>query len=91
MIVVEEKQFSEKVIRATTNGWRLSYLNTKEICFHKIIAYISVETGSVHIGYVATIYRGQSFHDCTVNDKIRRAFVINGLAKIRFEFSLAYY
>jgi two-component system phosphate regulon sensor histidine kinase PhoR len=90
MIVVEEKQFSEKIIAATRmvgdelseyKGNMLSQGNNNNIFPWK------QDQPTLEMLRPSTV--ASRFTAAQLNDKIRRAFVINGLAKIRFEFTLA--
>jgi len=91
MIVVEEKQFSEKIIAATRmvgdelseyKGNMLSQGNNNNNIFPW-----KQDQPTLEMLRPSTV--ASRFTAAQLNDKIRRAFVINGLAKIRFEFTLA--
>jgi two-component system, OmpR family, phosphate regulon sensor histidine kinase PhoR len=92
MIVVEEKQFSEKIIAATRmvgdelseyKGNMLSQGNNNN---NNIFPW-KQDQPTLEMLRPSTV--ASRFTAAQLNDKIRRAFVINGLAKIRFEFTLA--
>jgi len=88
MIVVEEKQFSEKVIRATTLvGAELSEYKGNMLSQGNSMLPWKQDQPTLEMLRPSTV--ASRFTAAQLNDKIRRAFVISGLAKIRFEFTLA--
>ena len=89
MIVVEETQFSEKVIRATTIvGAELSEYKGNMLSQQGGTLYPwKQDQPTLEMLRPSTV--ASRFTTVQLTDKIRRAFVISGLAKIRFEFTLA--
>jgi len=88
MIVVEEKQFSEKIIAATRLvGDELSEYKGNMLSQGNNIFPWKQDQPTLEMLRPSTV--ASRFTAAQLNDKIRRAFVINGLAKIRFEFTLA--
>ena len=89
MIVVEEKQFSEKIIAATRMvGDELSEYKGNMLSQGNSNMYPwKQDQPTLEILRPSTV--ASRFTAAQLNDKIRRAFVINDLAKIRFEFTLA--
>jgi len=88
MIVVEEKQFSEKIIAATRMvGDELSEYKGNMLSQGSNVFPWKQDQPTLEMLRPSTV--ASRFTAAQLNDKIRRAFVINGLAKIRFEFTLA--
>lgn len=89
MIVVEEKQFEEKVKLATAMvGAELSEFKGNMLSQSSNNIYPwKQDQPTLDMLRPSTV--GSRFTNAQLTDKIRRAFVINGLAKIRFEFTLA--
>ena len=88
MIVVEEKQFSEKMILATRMvGEELSEYKGNMLSQGANLYPWKQDQPTLDMLRPSTV--GSRFTTAQLTDKIRRAFVINGLAKIRFEFTLA--
>ena len=88
MIVVEEKQFSEKVIRATTIvGAELSEFKGNMLSQNNSTYPWKQDQFTLDMLRPTTV--ASRFTAAQINDKIRKAFIATDLAKIRFEFSLA--
>ncbi|HEU4859319.1 MAG TPA: HAMP domain-containing sensor histidine kinase [Chitinophagaceae bacterium] len=88
MIVVEEKQFSEKIIAATRMvGDELSEYKGNMLSQGTGLFPWKQDQPTLEMLRPSTV--ASRFTAAQLSDKIRRAFVINGLAKIRFEFTLA--
>ena len=88
MIVVEEKQFSEKVISATRMvGDELSEYKGNMLSQGGTSFPWKQDQTTLDMLRPSTV--ASRFTTAQLNDKIRRAFVITGLTKIRFEFTLA--
>ena len=88
MIVVEEKQFSEKIIAATRLvGDELSEYKGNMLSQGSNLFPWKQDQPTLEMLRPSTV--ASRFTAAQLSDKIRRAFVINGLAKIRFEFTLA--
>ena len=88
MIVVEEKQFSEKIIAATRMvGDELSEYKGNMLSQGSGLFPWKQDQPTLEMLRPSTV--ASRFTAAQLSDKIRRAFVINGLAKIRFEFTLA--
>ncbi|HEU5166715.1 MAG TPA: HAMP domain-containing sensor histidine kinase [Chitinophagaceae bacterium] len=88
MIVVEEKQFSEKIIAATRMvGDELSEYKGNMLSQGSTLYPWKQDQPSLEMIRPSTV--ASRFTAAQLSDKIRRAFVLNGLAKIHFEFTLA--
>ena len=89
MIIVEEKQFSKKIIDATRMvGDELSEYKGNMLSQGNSNLYPwKQDQPTLEILRPSTV--ASRFTAAQLTDKIRRAFVINGLAKIHFEFTLA--
>jgi two-component system, OmpR family, phosphate regulon sensor histidine kinase PhoR len=88
MIVVEEKQFSEKIISATRMvGDELSEYKGNMLSQGTSLYPWKQDQPTLDMLRPSTV--ASRFTAAQLADKIRRAFVLNGLAKIRFEFTLA--
>ncbi|HJS56294.1 MAG TPA: HAMP domain-containing sensor histidine kinase [Chitinophagaceae bacterium] len=87
MIAVEEKQFEEKVNRAT--GIVCSELSEYKgnMLSQGTNTFPWKDQFSLEMLRPTTV--ASRFTAAQINEKIRKAFVANGLAKIRFEFALA--
>jgi two-component system phosphate regulon sensor histidine kinase PhoR len=89
MIVVEEKQFSEKIIAATRLvGDELSEYKGNMLSQGTNNTF-PWKQDQLSLEMLRPTTVASRFTAAQLSDKIRRAFVINGLAKIRFEFTLA--
>jgi two-component system phosphate regulon sensor histidine kinase PhoR len=87
MIVVEEKQFNEKVISATrTVGEELSEYKGNMLSQGSNYPW---KQDQFTLDMLKPTTVASRFTTAQLIQKIRRAFVANGLAKIRFEFTLA--
>ena len=88
MIVVEEKQFSEKIIAATRMvGDELSEYKGNMLSQGSTLYPWKQDQPTLEMIRPSTV--ASRFTAAQLSDKIRRAFVLNGLAKIHFEFTLA--
>ncbi|HET6721333.1 MAG TPA: HAMP domain-containing sensor histidine kinase [Chitinophagaceae bacterium] len=88
MIVVEEKQFRDKIIAATeTVGAELSEYKGNMLSQSNTTFPWKQDQFTLDMLRPTTI--GSRFTAGQLNDKIKKAFILNGLEKIRFEFSLA--
>lgn len=88
MIVVEEKQFGDKLVAATkTVGAELSEYKGNMLSQGNSAYPWKQDQFTLDMLRPTTV--GSRFTAAQINDKIRKAFVENGLAKIRFEFALA--
>lgn len=88
MIVVEEKQFSEKVIGATRIvGAELSEYKGNMLSQNNSTFPWKQDQFTLDMLRPTTV--ASRFTAAQINDKIRKAFIASDLAKIRFEFSLA--
>ncbi|HEX6848092.1 MAG TPA: HAMP domain-containing sensor histidine kinase [Chitinophagaceae bacterium] len=88
MIVVEEKQFSEKIIAATRMvGDELSEYKGNMLSQSNSTLPWKQNPSTLDMLRPSTV--ASRFTTAQLTDKLKRAFVINGLAKIRFEFTLA--
>ena len=90
MIVVEEKQFSEKIIAATRMvGDELSEYKGNMLSQGGNTLYPwKQDQSTLEMLRPSTV--ASRFTAAQISDKIRKAFVINGLAKIRFEFAFSF-
>src|SRR4029079_15159848 len=88
MIVVEEKQFGDKLVAATkTVGVELSEYKGNMLSQGGSTLPWKQDQFSLDMLRPTTV--ASRFTAVQLNDKIRKAFTENGLAKIRFEFALA--
>jgi len=88
MIVVEEKQFGDKLVAATKNvGGELSEYKGNMLSQGGSTLPWKQDQFSLDMLRPTTV--ASRFTAAQLNDKIRKAFTENGLAKIRFEFALA--
>src|SRR6187549_753374 len=88
MIVVEEKQFSEKILAATRMvGEELSEYKGNMLSQGGTIYPWKQDQRTLDMLRPSTV--ASRFTTAQLSDKIKRAFVINRLAKIQFEFTLA--
>jgi len=88
MIVVEEKQFTEKIMVVTRMvGDELSEYKGNMLSQNNSILPWKQDHSTLDMLRPSTV--ASRFTTAQLTDKIKRAFVINGLAKIRFEFTLA--
>src|SRR6187455_952865 len=88
MIVVEEKQFTEKIMAATRMvGDELSEYKGNMLSQGNGMSPWRQDQPTLEMLRPSTV--ASRFTTAQLSDKIRRAFVINELAKIRFEFTLA--
>jgi len=88
MIVVEEKQFGDKLVAATkTVGVELSEYKGNMLSQGSSTLPWKQDQFSLDMLRPTTV--ASRFTAAQLNDKIRKAFTENGLAKIRFEFALA--
>jgi len=88
MIVVEEKQFSEKVIAATRIvGAELAEYKGNMLSQGNISFPWKQDQFKLDMLRPTTV--ASRFTGSQINDKIRKAFIATDLANIRFEFSLA--
>jgi two-component system phosphate regulon sensor histidine kinase PhoR len=88
MIVVEEKQFNDKLVSATRAvGEDLAQHKGNMLSQGNSALPWKQDQFSLDMPRVSTV--ASQFTAAKLNDKIRKAFVENGLAKIKFEFALA--
>lgn len=88
MIIVEEKQFTEKVMVATRMvGDELSEYKGSMLSQNNSILPWKQDHSTLDMLRPSTV--ASRFTTAQFADKIKRAFILNGLAKIRFEFTLA--
>jgi len=88
MIVVEEKQFNDKLVSATRAvGEDLAQHKGNMLSQGNSVLPWKQDQFSLDMPRLSTV--ASLFTGPVLNDKIRKAFVENGLAKIRFEFALA--
>ena len=88
MIVVEEKQFGDKLVAATkTVGVELS--EYKGNMLSQGSATFPWKQDQFTLDMLKPTTVASRFTAAQINDKIRRAFIQNDLAKIKFEFALA--
>jgi two-component system phosphate regulon sensor histidine kinase PhoR len=88
MIVVEEKQFGDKLVSATkTVGVELSEFKGNMLSQGGSTLPWKQDQFSLDMLRPTTV--ASRFTAAQLNDKIRMAFTENGLARIRFEFALA--
>jgi len=89
MIVVEQKQFADKLIAATkTVGAELSeYKGNMLSQGNSSFPWKQQDQFTLDMLRPSTV--GSRFTAAQINDKIRKAFIANDLAKTKFEFSLA--
>ena len=88
MIIVEEKQFTEKVMVATRMvGDELSEYKGSMLSQNNSILPWKQDHSTLDMLRPSTV--ASRFTTAQFAEKIKRAFILNGLAKIRFEFTLA--
>ena len=88
MIVVEEKQFGDKLVAATKNvGAELSEYKGNMLSQGGSTLPWKQDQFTLDMLRPTTV--ASRFTAVQLNDKIKKAFTENGLAKIRFEFALA--
>ncbi len=88
MIVVEQKQFRDKLVDATTEvGMELSEYKGNMLSQGSTTFPWKQDQFTLEMLRPNSV--GSRFTAGQINDKIRKAFIANGLDKIRFEFSLA--